>query len=287
MRGEQEQKARHHVINHHCCEGAQRRQADADALVMSVALSPRARVAQPVGLKRAKSDGGALRPAEPLTLSERNSKYRGMLDSENSIGLVCAFLGGCSASMLNDAQQISRNEGGTTVRFTLYVGSLALCCTFAFCSVVINGALVFSGTRMLTGRLNEPPDAAQAQFARWWSEPTVIFARRLTRDMSIMLPCLLLFALSIMMFTYLETGFAIFYTIMFVFAITVSWRMASNLMILCGHRPFNYKLSEGWAALWTKHEKYRRRNTWLNTKRLLSEHVKSKGGLQQLHAKQS
>ena len=159
---------------------------------MSVALSPRARVAQPVGLKRAKSDGGALRPADPLTLSERNSKYRGMLDSENSIGLVCAFLGGCSASMLNDARQMPRDESSSAVRFTLYVGSLALCCTFAFCSVVINGALVFSGTRMLSGRLNEPPDVAQAQFARWWSEPTVIFARRLTRDMSIMLPCLLL-----------------------------------------------------------------------------------------------
>ena len=230
--------------------------------------------------------GGASRAAEPLTLSERNAKYRGMLDSESSIGLVCAFLGGCSASMLNDARQMSKEEDGSAM-FTLFVGSLALCCTFAFCSVVINGALVFSGTRMLSGRLNEPPDAAQAQFARWWSEPTVIFARRLTRDMSIMLPCLLLFALCILLFTYLATSFAAFCTTMIAFAITVSWRMASNLMILCGHRPFNYKFSEGWDALWTKHVKYKRRNTWHNAKHLLSEHIKSQGGLGHLRSKQS
>ena len=166
-------------------------------------------------------------------------KYRMKVESEASMGVVSAFLGGCAISILTEYDQEKALHMPPLVAST-YVLALALCCALCLCSVMLDSALYFAGMRMLSGRMSVTRAEALDLFAGWWDTPLVKLARRLSRDMVLLMPILLLGVISLGLFGKLSAPLAVASSCMMVGLPACIVMLCVKLMGSAGHRVMYY-----------------------------------------------
>ena len=166
-------------------------------------------------------------------------KYRMKVESEASMGVVSAFLGGCAISILTDYDR-EKAQHMSSGMASMYVLALSLCCALCLCSVMLDSALYFAGMRMLSGRMSETRAQALEYFAGWWDTPLVKLARRLSRDMVLLMPILLLGSISIGLFGKLSAPLAAASSCMMVGLPACIVMLCVKLMGSAGHRVMHY-----------------------------------------------
>ena len=93
-----------------------------------------------------------------LDVQARNEKFGHKIESETSMGVISAFLGGFALSMISEFDQAAMSP----ILGSLQLLTLAMVCALTLGSVLLDGAVYFSSKRMLAGRMHESPEDAES-----------------------------------------------------------------------------------------------------------------------------